>query len=129
MPEGESLARANALLNTLRGVTYTGMTVWAQLHTGAPGAAGTANASANTTRQQVSFAAPTTASGIQQIVSALLTWANWSTGTETITHVSLWDAQTNGNFQRSLQGTVSKQMTNGDTLNSTITLTLGPIAS
>jgi hypothetical protein len=52
------------------------------------------------------------------------------TTTETITHISLWDASSAGNFLDSVALSASKPVTNGDTLTLT-TLTLGftPIAA
>ena len=99
-----------------------------RLHTGDPGAAGTANGSANTTRVAVTFAAAS-AGAIAQTGTAP-SWATWAAGTETITHISVWDASTGGTFLYSIQLTQSKQMTNGDTLNLTNTsVSLAPLAA
>jgi hypothetical protein len=68
--------------------------VWAKLHVGDPGEAGTTNAASETTRKQVtSFAA---SSGGSKASSAAVSWTNYP-ATETISHVSLWDAGTAGN--------------------------------
>lgn len=64
--------------------------VYVKLHTGDPGEAGTANASAETTRQAASFGA---ASGGVCTSDADVSWTGWSAGSETITHVSFWDAE------------------------------------
>lgn len=85
-----------ALLNALcRNTSYVNAQVWVQLHTGAPGAAGTSNIATNNTRvQAVSWAAP---SGGAIATSAAVQWAS-APATETITHVSLWSASTAGNL-------------------------------
>lgn len=75
--------------------------VWAKLHLGDPGAAGTANPAANTQRQQITFGA---ASGGIALNSGTVTWPTVST-TENITHVSFWTASTAGTFICS--GTIS----------------------
>ena len=53
MTVGLAAATANAYLNVFRGTTYTGVTGFMKLHIGDPGSAGTSNASAGTTRNQV----------------------------------------------------------------------------
>jgi hypothetical protein len=125
VPVGQSTAHAHAIINVARGTAYTGFTPWLQLHTGDPGAAGTANASAETDRKQVTFAAPAAGSAVAPAVS----WTGWDVGTETITHTSMWDAAAAGNFKMSSALAASKTVQNGDTLNVTATLTQGPIAS
>ena len=71
---------ANALLNTIKGTSFAAPATWIQLHTGDPGAAGTANLSAVTTRQQATFA---TASGGAIALASTPTPFNM-TATETI---------------------------------------------
>jgi len=100
--------------------------LYVKLHTGDPGAAGTANASANTTRQAVNFAA---AAGGSMTADNVPQWAAWSSGTETITHISLWDASTAGNFLWSIDSG-DKTVLNGDDLSLTVlTLALVPVAA
>ena len=84
--------------------------VYLKLHTGAPGEDATANAATETTRQSASFDA---ASGGVASLSSAVTWTNVST-TETVTHVSGWDASTAGNalFVAALDSSVS--LTAGD---------------
>jgi hypothetical protein len=122
---GLSATHAAALLNLFRSTNFTAVSVYVQLHTGDPGSAGTANVSAVTTRQQASFNAPSAGS---MTLSSLSGFS--MTATETITHISLWDASTSGNFIRSIALSASKPVTSGDTLSLT-TLTLGytPIAA
>jgi hypothetical protein len=125
MTVGLSTAHASAILNVFRGTTYTGVTPYLKVHTGDPGAAGTANASAETTRKAVTFAAPSAGSS----VATAVTWTPWVAGSETISHVSLWDAATAGNFLASGVLAASKPVTNGDTLNVTVTATQGTLAA
>jgi hypothetical protein len=126
MTVGIASAAADALLNLYRGTSITAPAgVYIKLHTGDPGAAGTANASAVTTRNQVTFAAP---SGNAIALSALATYA--MTATETITHVSFWDASTSGNFLRSATLTAGVAVVNGSTLQIvTLTVNFTPIAA
>lgn len=105
MAEGLSTAAANSLLDTLA-AAYP----WIKLHTGAPGAAGTANAATETTRKQASWAA---ASGAVVSTSAQLQWTNVA-GTEDYTHYSMWTASAAGSFGHS--GTITANaVTAGDT--------------
>jgi hypothetical protein len=122
---GLSAALANSILNYFRATNITAISPFMKLHTGDPGAAGTANASAVTTRNAVTFAAPSAGS------MALSSVGGYSmTGTETITHVSFWDASTAGTFVRSEAMTSGVGVVNGSTLNfTTLTFTLTPIAA
>lgn len=87
---------ADSLLNALlRNTSYTGpATIFIQLHTGSPGAAGTSNVATNNTRKATTFAA---SSGGTIASNADINWTNVA-GTETYSHFSLWDASTAGNF-------------------------------
>ena len=66
-----------------------------QLHTGAPGEAGTANVATETDRQQVTMGAAS--SGTRTSTSAL-EWLDVAAD-ERITHVSAWDASSAGNCE------------------------------
>ncbi|WP_326646061.1 hypothetical protein OG884_15530 [Streptosporangium sp. NBC_01755] len=126
MTAGLASAHAHGILNLFRGTNYTAPSgVFVKLHTGDPGAAGTANASAVTTRNQAAWAAPSAGS------MTLSSLAGYSmTATETITHVSLWDAASGGNFLESAALTSAKDVTSGDTLTiTTLTLAFTPIAA
>jgi hypothetical protein len=69
-------------------------TPYIKLHIGDPGAAGTANPAAETTRKLVSFGA----AGSSTISNDTdITWPG-ITGGEDATYWSLWDASTAGNF-------------------------------
>lgn len=126
MAVGAASATANAWLNVLRGTTYTGIAnIYVKLHTGDPGAAGTANASGVTTRNALTLNAASAGS------CTLGTLASYSmTGTETISHVSIWDNSTAGNFIASGALSASKSVNNGDTLTfNTFTVSITPVAA
>lgn len=125
MTVGLSTTHAHAILNIYRGTTYTATDVYVRLHTGDPGASGTANASAETTRKQLTFAAPSAGS----MAATQVSWTSWAAGTETVTHVSLWTASTAGTFLQSGALSASKTVENGDTLNVTVTAAYTPIAA
>jgi hypothetical protein len=122
---GLATAHAHGILNLFRATNYTAVTVFVKLHTGDPGSAGTSNAAAVTTRNQATWNAPSAGS------MTINTLASWSmTTTETITHVSFWDASSNGNFLQSAALTASKPVTIGDTLSlATLTVAYTPIAA
>lgn len=85
---------------------------WTQLHTGAPGAAGTANIATETTRKQNTW----NATGTDGIVenSGTLTWTNIA-GSEDATKFSNWSASSAGTF--GFSGTVTANpYVAGDTL-------------
>jgi hypothetical protein len=85
----------NVWLNWIRGTNATAPTgIWTKLHTADPGSAGTTAAAAgDTTRKQATHAAP---SGGAIALSNSPQWTNGGTS-ETLTHVSNWDASTSGN--------------------------------
>jgi hypothetical protein len=104
---------ANPNLDWLRGVAPPSIPgLFLKQHTGDPGAAGTANASAVTTRRQATMNA---ASGGSITLSSMSgTYA--MTATETISHFSVWDAASGGNFLFSGIWAVARNVINGDTL-------------
>ncbi len=111
----------NALLNSLRNVSFAVAATYIKLHTGDAGEDGTTNPATNTSRQQVTFSA---ASGGSMASSATVTWTNVST-TETYSHWSLWDAATGGNCLWKGALSSSASVTAGDTFQITsLTLTL-----
>jgi hypothetical protein len=87
MAEGLTSTGANIALDALL-AAHT----WVKLHVGAPGAAGSANPAAETTRKQATWQAA--ASGASQNTGAL----SWSAvaGSEDYTHFSVWTASTGG---------------------------------
>lgn len=125
MTVGISTAHANNVLNVFRGNAYPGVTAYVKLHTGDPGSAGTANASTVTTRNAATYSAASAGSMALSSISGFS-----MTATETISHISLWDASTAGNFLQSAALTTSRSVLNGDTLNlTTLTLSYTPLAA
>lgn len=121
MTVGIATGQANSLLDTLLGSTFI------QLHTGDPGAAGTANVSSVTTRPAAAYSAA--ASGSKGL-SAAASWTNWAGAAETLTHISFWTAASAGTFKTSMQLTTPKPMTTGDTFNlNTATMAFSPLAA
>lgn len=117
---------ANKWLNILRGSTFTPPSgLFIALHKGDPGAVGTANASVNTTR--LSLVLEVANNGTISLTGAQPVWS--MTTTETISHISVWDAASSGNFLWSAQLSASRTVNNGDTFTLTACgLTLSPIA-
>lgn len=121
----------NLWLNTLAGNSFIAPGVFAQLHTGDPGAAQTANLSSNTTRNQITFAPA--ASGSIALATSPAPW-NMTT-TETIAAISLWSAATSGvpygTILLTTNGTTPspQSVTPGDTFTLlTLTLSFGPLS-
>jgi hypothetical protein len=104
---------ANAWLNILRGTTFTGITnVYVKLHTADPGSAGaTAAAAGSTTRVAITWAAAS--SGAIAMNGTAPSWTNGGT-TETLTHISFWDATSAGNFLGSAVLTSSQAWASGN---------------
>lgn len=102
---------------------------YVKLHTnvGDPGAAGTSNPSANTTRVAVTY---NTESAGSITSSNTPSWASWASGAETLAYISVWDASTAGTFLMSAALATAKAITNGDTFTlSSLSVTLGPLAA
>jgi hypothetical protein len=120
---------ANKWLDMLGGTAFTAPTnTYVKLHTADPGAAGTTAASANTTRVIIAWSAAS--AGSKSITTTLPSWASWASGNETLTHISVWDNLTAGNFLYSVALTASKAVTNGDTFTlATHSFALTPIAA
>ena len=97
MTYGLAAAYANDFAATLAGTTFTPpVALWAKLHIGDPGAAGTANPSSVVTRQQVTWG---TAAAGQIAITNIPSWGTWAgTSPEILTGLSLWDAATLGVF-------------------------------
>jgi hypothetical protein len=85
---------------------------YVKLHTGDPGAAGAANAAANTTRHTTTFA-PAAAGAIT--TTGDLSWVNVPAA-ETYSHVSFWDTigPAGGNFLGSDDLAVARTVAIGD---------------
>lgn len=119
---------ADKLLNTIgrTGTTFTAGSLYVKLHTADPGATAATAASAVTTRYACTFSA--SSAGSMALTSMGGTWS--MTATETISHISLWDAATAGTFLWSVALTASKSVVSGDTLSLTsLTLAFTPIAA
>jgi len=106
MAEGWGPTAANHALTTEAAI-YT----WLQLHTAAPGAAGTTAVAGNTTRKQVTWG--TAASGSIPSVTTDLVWTSVSTS-ETYSKHTMWTASTAGTFGWSGSVTANA-VTAGDT--------------
>jgi len=124
---------ANAWLNVLRGnaagTTFTAPAVQAaKLHTGDPGASGsTAAAAGDTTRKALTFNAAS--SGSMGLTSSPAAWTNGGTS-ETLTHISVWDSTSAGNFMYSAALTASQAWNTGNTFTLTsLTISLTPLAA
>lgn len=105
---------ANAVLNWLRGGAAPSAIAgnFVQLHIGDPGAAGTANPSALTTRVAVTMNAAS--GGAITMASVAGSWT--MTASETISHISVWSASTSGLFLYSIQISASRSVLSGDTI-------------
>jgi hypothetical protein len=123
-----AVATANAWLNVLRGTTFTGIAgTFIKLHIGDPGAAGTGNPSVVTTRQSVTFSAAAAGAMVSSTAPAFT-----MTGTETISHISVWSDVSAGTFHWSAALTTPKSVVNTDTLTFTaggVGVSLAPIAA
>lgn len=132
MTVGVSTANvANKWLDVIRtsGTTFTAITTaYVKLHTGDPGSAGANNAAAgDTTRKTVTHNAA--GSGQITINGTAGPWTNGGTS-ETISHISVWDNSTAGNFLYSAALTSSQAWNTGNTftLNS-LTVSISPLAA
>jgi hypothetical protein len=128
MTVGVSAANvADNVLDWLRGVappTVEGLYV--KLHKGDPGENGTVNPSAVTTRRRATM--NEASGGAMSLLSMSGSWA--MTASETITHISVHDAASGGNFLFSAALNTPRSVVNGDTITMT-TLVVGntPIAA
>jgi hypothetical protein len=117
---------ANALLNTINNTSFAIAAIWVQLHIGTPGANGTSQPSAVTTRQQATFSAAS--AGAIALASSPTAWN--MTATETITDISVWTLSSAGLFLWSAPLTISKNVSSGDTLTlNTCGLSFSPLAA
>ena len=111
MAHGLSAYLCNSWLDALANNTsYAVAQVYIKLHTGDPGAAGTANAATETTRKAASFGVAV-AGAINS--DADISWTNIA-GSQDASHFTAWDNLTAGNFLFS--GTITANpYTAGDT--------------
>ena len=111
MAEGLSSSAATSILDAIgNNTSYAVATPYIQLHTGAPGSAGTTAVATETTRKLVSFGA---ASAGTLSNDAAITWTSVA-GTEDYTHWTLWTASSAGTFIASGTMTANAVVT-GDT--------------
>lgn len=119
---------ANKVLDHLRGGTAWSQPagLYVKLHLGDPGASAASNPSAVTTRSQATFAAASAGA-----IALTGTNPSWSmTATETISHLSVWDASSAGNFLWSVALSATKAVVSGDTLTLTsLGFSLTPLAA
>jgi hypothetical protein len=99
-----------------------------KLHTADPGASGaTAAAVGSATRVAVTQSAAS--SGAIAMNGTLPVWTNGGTS-ETLTHISVWDASTAGNFLYSAALTASQAWVNGNTFTlNTLGVSISPLAA
>jgi hypothetical protein len=120
---------ATPWLNIFRNTAASAIaTVYVKAHIGDPGATGASNAAAgSTTRVLATFAAPS--GNAIALTAALTAWTNGGT-TETLSHVSMWDASTAGNFLGSAALASTQSWASGNNYQLTaLTLTLAGIAA
>lgn len=120
---------ANKWLDMLRAVAFTAPAAeFVKLHTADPGSAGaTAAAVGSATRVVVTHSAAS--AGVLAMTGTAPAWTNGGTS-ETITHISVWDASSAGNFLYSVALTASKAWASGDTLTlNTLGVALTPLAA
>lgn len=121
---------ANAMLNAFRNTAHQVAATYVKIHTGIPGADGSLSAATgDTTRPAVTFSAAS--NGALAITGTAPVWTKGADSSETVSHCSVWDNATAGNFLWSFQLTASKTWTTtGDTLTLTACgLSLAPLAT
>ena len=132
MTAGLAPGLVSGWLNTLRttgngGAAFSALTgTFIQLHTGDPGAAGTANVSVgSTTRNSFIFSSSSSGSALS-LGTAPAAWTNGGTS-ETLTHISVWTAASAGTFEFSVALTTPKAWASADLYNqNTLTAALTP---
>lgn len=109
-----SVGERNKMLDAISArASYTAPAAfYVQLHVGDPGAAGTSNVAANTTRQAATFGSAASAGAISN--TAQVEWTNVP-NTETYSWVSFWSASSAGTFLGSDDLSSSAAMTAGET--------------
>jgi hypothetical protein len=114
MPDGLSVAVANAALNNIVGTNWNDV----QLHTAGPGTAGTTAVSTVTARQSVTWASASNASNLSTVAASNQPqWTSWAgTNGEVETDTSYWSAPTSGTFGGSVPLSASVTMDTGDSL-------------
>jgi len=105
---------ADKWMNSIRGTSAAITTnVFVKLHIGDPGSAGAGNAAVgSTTRPAITWAA--SSGGAIAMNGTAPSWTNGGTS-ETLTHISFWDASTAGNFLGSAALSASQAWASGNT--------------
>ena len=110
MADGLSTAVADAALATITGTDAN----YVQLHTGAPGSAGTSNVSSTTSREAVAW---NSASGGEITASEEPAWTDWGGDSgEMVTDISFWSISSSGAFGFSMELSAEVTMDTGDSL-------------
>jgi hypothetical protein len=120
---------ATMILNLFRATNATApVATYVKLHTADPGSAGaTAAAVGSATRVVVTFAAPS--GNAIALTGTNPVWTNGGTS-ETLTHISVWDAITTGNFLWSAALTASQAWVSTNTFTlTTLGVSITPIAA
>jgi hypothetical protein len=106
----------NSMLDGSAGVPGTS---YVQLHTGAPGGSGTSNVSSETTRKAITVGAAS--GGVRAGTGSVVSWAPIAlSGTEDLTHYSIWTASSGGVFVSGGSLTTPRNgVVNGSTVNIT----------
>jgi hypothetical protein len=125
---GPSAALILALLNAIGGTSFSIPTLYAKLHTGVPGAAGTTAAAVGDATRKLAVFSPAANSAIA-LMGTPPAWTNGGT-TETVTGLSLWSAASAGTFWFSmpLSSPITWDLNDIITL-STLPITMGPQAT
>jgi hypothetical protein len=122
--DGLSATVANAALTSIVGTNANNV----QLHTGAPGSAGTSNVSSVTTRPAATWASASAGSVVTNGTAPA--WTSWAgTNNEVDTDISLWSASSSGTFGFSMTLSASVTMATGDSLTLTSITVSIPTAS
>jgi len=101
---------------------------YVKLHVGDPGAAGANNAAAGSTTRVVATQSAPSGNAIA-ISGTNPVWTNGGTS-ETLSHISVWDAITAGNFDYSVALTTPQPWASGNTFTlTTLSFTFTPIAA
>jgi hypothetical protein len=132
MADGFSVTFANALCNVLGGVAPTTYaSYWIQLHTGAPGSAGTSNISVgSTTRVNATTGTASNTSNVSTIpITNTPQWTNGGAVGEVLTDFSAWSLVTAGVFLFSGQLVASKTWSTTDVVQMASLLVGFPTAS
>lgn len=105
---------ADKWMNSIRGTSAAVTTnVFVKLHIGDPGSAGASNAAVgSTTRPAITWAA--SSGGAIAMNGTAPSWTNGGTS-ETLSHISFWDASTAGNFLGSAALSATQAWASGNT--------------